>query len=544
MDLLLAFVLAMSVTMALVPLLTRFAARMQVLDSPGPRKVHANPIPRVGGLAMAAGACLPMLFWTHGDLRSPAYLAAAALLLAVGVWDDRVELGYLAKFAAQLVAAVLVVTWGGALIHSITLGERLELPTIVAVPLTVVFIVGVTNAINLADGLDGLAGGTTLLTCLALALLALTLDDRFVATVSIIVAGSILGFLRFNTYPARIFMGDGGSQLLGFTAAVLAVLVTQGNSATVSAALPVLLLGLPILDTISVMVHRLAEHRSPFEADKNHIHHRLLSLGFRHHEAVLVIYLGQAVLFLAAWYLRYESDLTILLVFAIYAAVVLGALQGATRSGWRWRPLPADAAGSASNRGPGWWRWLRTRLPAWSLTVSGLLAAAYCLRIAWLAAPIPADVGWLAAGLAVVLLLATLIKTSDSTSAWLPHGCLYVAAVVVVYLDVLVTPAVPDRSELPLLLLLATSVMLAFRLTARRRFRLTPLDFIVVFVVLALPNLPGSIASPRELGLGAVKVAVMFYAVELLMTESRLSRGALQGVVVAVMAMIGIRALL
>lgn len=540
----LAFVLAMSVTMALVPMLTRLAGRLNFMDAPGPRKVHQHPIPRVGGLAMVAGAVLPLLYWAHGDPHLPAFLAAAAVLVGIGVWDDRAELGYLPKFGAQLAAAIIVVTWGGVLIHSIMLADRFELSGVVAAPFTVLFLIGVTNAINLADGLDGLAGGTTLLSCCALALLAFSLDDRFVAMVSIIVAGSILGFLRFNTYPARIFMGDGGSQYLGFTVAVLAVVVTQRDGSPISAALPLLLLGLPIIDTLSVMTHRLAEGRSPFSADKTHIHHRLLALGFEHYEAVIIIYLAQAALFVAAWYLRYESDLVVCLVFALSAAAVLGILHAGAHFGWRWRrPSTTTAQAALVVAGPGAWRRFRAWLPAAALATAAVSAVVYAARIAWTARPIPTDVGWLATLLAVVLVLSSSLGGLRPRSTWLAHVSLYVAVVIVVYLDVTGVPPLSTRFELIALTLLAGSVMLSFRLTAQRRFQLTPLDFIIVFFALALPNLPGSVAEPQALGVGALKLAVLFYAVELMMSESTVSRLALQSTGVVVLAVIAARSL-
>jgi UDP-GlcNAc:undecaprenyl-phosphate/decaprenyl-phosphate GlcNAc-1-phosphate transferase len=540
----LAFVIAMSITMALIPLLTRMAGRMHVLDAPGPRKVHANPMPRVGGIAMAAGALVPLLYWLHPDPRLPAFLAAAVLLLFAGVWDDRADLGYLPKFGAQIAAAFVVMTWSDVLVHSITLSDRVELPGAIAVPLTILFLVGVTNAINLADGLDGLAGGTTLLSCCAMALLALTIGEPFVATVSVVVAGSILGFLRFNTYPARIFMGDGGSQFLGFTVAVLSVLLTQNASTAISAALPILLLGLPILDTLSVMAQRLAEGRSPFSADKKHIHHRLLELGFRHHEAVFVIYVAQGALFVAAWQLRYYSDLVIVLVFGLFAAVVLGLLHVAARQGWRWCAPPAGSPGMSRSldRNEGWRR-LRAALPQWALATAGGCVAIYALRVVGTASPIPADIGWLALALASFLLIVAVIARRRPMPAWPLQAGLYVAVVALVYLDVTAMRPLPMPVELAAVFLLAGSVMLAFRLTSVRRFELTTLDFLVVFVALALPNLPGSLATPREMGLGAVKLVLLFYAVELLLSQSSASRAALHSLGLVVLGAIGVRAL-
>ena len=307
MDLLLAFILAMALTMALIPLLMRRAGAMHVLDAPAERKVHERPMPRVGGIAMAVGVAVPLLLWlrlrpAHRGLR----WSSALIVLLFGVWDDRATLSPGIKFLGQLIAVRIVVLVGGVEIHSLTFAARVELPAIVAAPLTVLFLLGVTNAINLSDGLDGLAGGTTFLCCAAIALLGFGTDLAFVSTVAVVVMGSLLGFLRYNSFPARVFMGDGGSQFLGFTVGVLAVLLTQNEALPFSAALPLLLLGLPILDTLTVIAIRLRERRSPFSADKNHLHHRLLGLGFEHFEAVGVIYLLQGALFLLAWQLRFQ----------------------------------------------------------------------------------------------------------------------------------------------------------------------------------------------------------------------------------------------
>jgi UDP-GlcNAc:undecaprenyl-phosphate GlcNAc-1-phosphate transferase len=542
-DLLLAFAAAMSITMALIPLLHRFAGRMHVLDAPNPRKVHTSPIPRVGGMAMVAGALIPLLVWLGHDPLLAAYLVAALMLVVVGVWDDRIALSYQPKLAAQVVAALIIIKWGGVLIHSVTLTDRIELPASLAIGLTVLFIVGVTNAINLSDGLDGLAGGTTLLSFCAIALLALTARASFAATVAITIAGSLLGFLRYNTYPARIFMGDGGSQFLGFTVATLSVLLTQGDPAAFSAALPVLLLGLPILDTLTVMVQRVVEGRSPFAADKNHIHHKLLAVGFDHHEAVMVIYALQAALFLAAWYMRFESDVLILAAFSLFAAVVLGGVFAADRLHWHWRQ-PRQHAAQASlltHR----LRWLREpqRLPLWSLLAGGFGAAAYASSVVFLCRQVPVDVGWLAAAVLVALVLAHSRADVGKAAQWIEQGALYIGVVIIVYLD-LRYPAqwkLPPRTEAILFGMLAASVVLSFRITADRRFKLTPLDLIVIFVALALPNLPGSLAAPRSLGLSSLILLVLFYTTEMLFNHSAVARRWLAASAAAMLAIIALR---
>src|SRR5262249_48576726 len=157
--------------------------------------------------------------------------------------------------------------------------------------------------------------------------------------IALIEAGAVLGFLRFNTHPAQIFMGDSGSQMLGFSVGALALMATQGETTALSAALPLLLLGLPIMDTATVMLTRIWAGRSPFTADRNHIHHRLLALGFAHDEAVLLIYILQVALVLLAYFLRFASDLEVILVYSGFAGSTLGLLHWALRSHWRRAPV-------------------------------------------------------------------------------------------------------------------------------------------------------------------------------------------------------------
>jgi len=306
------FLLAMVVTMAWLPVFAKVATRWGIVDRPGTRKVHTTPIPRVGGLAMVIGVLVAALIVIPLEPHDRWFLIGAGVLALFGAADDRFDLDYRLKLVGQLLAILIVVLPADIQIHSITLDERLLLPSWLSVPLTVFFLVGITNAINLADGLDGLAGGTTFLCLGALAMLSHSGGELVTAALSMAFAGAILGFLRFNTFPASIFMGDAGSQVLGFAVGVLSLRATQSGNSALSAAMPILLLALPILDTLSVMVQRVSEGRSPFSPDKNHIHHKLLALGFSHHEAVMVIYAVQADLFLLAYWMRYESDLAIL----------------------------------------------------------------------------------------------------------------------------------------------------------------------------------------------------------------------------------------
>jgi len=230
-----------------------------------------------------------------------AYAVGVGIIVLVGLIDDLKTLGYKAKFAGQIAAAIVVVIYG---IKIKSLGaflpDYMVLPDWIAIPFTVFVIVGVTNAVNLADGLDGLAGGICLLSLCCIAYLGYMDGEQGLAIMSIALAGAIFGFLRFNTYPADLFMGDTGSQFLGFSIVTFSLSLTQ-DSTPLSPVLPLIIVGFVVLDTLAVMAERIAEGRSVFSADKNHFHHKLMRLGFSHTESVLTIYIIQTVLVVSAY---------------------------------------------------------------------------------------------------------------------------------------------------------------------------------------------------------------------------------------------------
>ena len=544
MELLLPLILAAVVTVALIPILERRAAALEVIDAPGERKVHLRPVPRVGGIAMAAGAAAAFAFWMPPGLRSVAFLVGAAIVLLFGVWDDRRDLPPWLKFLGQLLAVSVVVFLGDVTIHSVTFAGRYELPPAIALPLTFVFLVGVTNAINLADGLDGLAGGTTFLCFAAIAALSYGHDQPFVMVVACVMMGSLLGFLRFNSYPARIFMGDGGSQLLGFTAGVLAVVLTQDVELPYSAALPVLLLGLPILDTLMVMIRRISQGQSPFQADSRHLHHRLLARGFDHFEAVAIIYLIQAVMFVLAWQMRHASDLWILTTFGAFAVVFALLLYLGRRTDWQWRGAGGGRLGQlVAERVP----WLKapTHVPRWGNAVAWSCATVYLLAVSVTSTAISRDVAWLALALAGVLLLALLRLVPLRALGGLVHAAVFVAVAMAVYLDhVEPVKHVPFNALKRVLFpVLAVAVVVRLRFWRERRFEVTPLDVLVVLMALVLPNLPGLQAAPSNVGLSVAKLVALMYAAEMLIRHSERTRAWLWASAVVAMVAVGLRGL-
>ena len=333
--------ISMFITMALVPILRMAAVRLHAgLDVPDARKVHTEPVPKVGGLAMAIGALVPVVLVADGGRFVNSVLIGACVIVLFGLVDDLKNLGWKAKFAGQIAAALIVILYGNLNICYLgsCLPDGMSLPEVLALPITMVVIVGVTNAINLSDGLDGLAGGTSLLTFLCIGLLCFTGGDfpekLFIMLLCTAMVGAIFGFLRFNTYPATVFMGDTGSQLLGFLAVTLALGVTQRET-PLSPLLLLLLLGFPVLDTLTVMVERIAAGRMPFSPDKNHFHHKLMRLGLFHTEAVVTIYAITALLTASAYLLRYHSDWLLLSCYAAFCALVVLMFTAAESRGFR-----------------------------------------------------------------------------------------------------------------------------------------------------------------------------------------------------------------
>lgn len=530
--------------MAWLPVFGKMASRWRIVDHPGERKVHAAPIPRIGGVAMALGVSIAALLVIPLAAADRYFLIAAGVLTVFGGLDDRFNLDHRIKFLGQLLAAAIVIFGGDIQIHSVTLADRVFLPHWLSVPLTFLFLVGITNAINLADGLDGLAGGTTFLCLCALAILAYHSGQDTCAALALAFAGAVLGFLRFNTFPASIFMGDAGSQLLGFAVGVLSLRATQSGSSMVSAAIPVLLLALPILDTLSVMTQRISEGRSPFSADKNHIHHKLLSFGFDHHEAVMVIYAIQADLFLLAYWMRYESDVSILVVVSIFFLAAIVLFQVALRRHWRFRSAREAAAESALVRAISVIRQPR-RLPRWSYLATALALWAYALLVAAKTADVSRDVRVLLGALLAVVSVGFAMRRAEPLST-IEKAALYVTAAVLAYLDATLVHADPVAAVAiwTAIVIMALGTLVRLRLSGDRRFALTPLDLIVLFVALVVPSLPDTLGLPDGGALGIAKLVVLFYAIEVLVSRSEMRVLWLRIAAVTLLAGLVVRSLL
>ncbi len=509
---LLVLIVAMSLSMALIPIMMRLAPRLGMIDKPDPRKVHAIPIPRVGGVGIVIGALLPMVIWLSPNDTITAYLLGSLVLLFFGVWDDVKELGHYVKFIGQFVAVSLVVFYGDLYVSHIPFVEQ-ELSKTAGSLFTVFAIVGMINAINHSDGLDGLAGGESLLSLAGIFYLAYQIEDVVVMMICLATIGGVFGFLRFNSHPARVFMGDGGSQFLGFTLGFLAVYLTQVSNTALSAALPLLLLGLPIVDIISVFAQRIYGGMNWFRATRNHIHHRLLDLGFYHSRSVLIIYSIQALLVVCGVLMPYESDALLIGIYLVMTVAVFGSLVMAERAGWR---LDSADKGALEEKVSflGSPEWLRTS----SHKGAEILLTVFLLIGAFAATTIPVDVSLASAVLALIL-LARLVYGYRLWFLFL-RLILYVAVAFVAYLLQFYAPDITATYK-PLMIvffgILALCVVAAVRFSKSEFFQANPLDYLalIMVVILALLSSRGVVES-AVISL-VVKMVVLFYAAELVM---------------------------
>jgi len=291
---------AFAISYFTTPLARQFAIKVGAVDVPKDnRRVHTKPIPRMGGLAIYLAFTLVMFLFS--DIESQKLLGiflGSSLLVVMGMIDDIKPLRASLKLVIQFVAAMILIKFG----------FRIEFLTdffsqsgyinfdILSTPITVIWIIGITNTINLVDGLDGLATGIATIAAFTLAYVAYINGSYEVTVLTLILAGSSLGFLPHNFNPASIFMGDTGAYFLGFILAAISIEGTLKGTTALTVVIPVLALGLPIFDTSFAIVRRAVTKKPLFEADKGHVHHRLLALGYDQKGAVLIMYLISALM--------------------------------------------------------------------------------------------------------------------------------------------------------------------------------------------------------------------------------------------------------
>ena len=344
---LLAVAIAFAISFAATPVVKAFATKMGAIDVPdGKRRVHDHPIPRMGGLAIFLGFLLSVVLFSDITRQVRGILLGSVMIVACGAIDDVVNLRAWIKLLVQIAAAVIAVA------HDVVI-EFFSNPNIfsdnellflgwLAIPVTVLWIVGITNSVNLIDGLDGLAVGVSTIASTTMFVVALLVSEGDVALLLAALMGACLGFMPYNLNPARIFMGDTGSLLLGYVLSTVSVVGMFKTYALVTFVVPILALFLPLFDTVCAFFRRILRGQSPMHPDRGHLHHRLIDMGLSQKQAVAILYSLSAILGLCAVVLATDGAVrTWLIVVAALAAVAIGIYIERTLRGHKYHP-PVD----------------------------------------------------------------------------------------------------------------------------------------------------------------------------------------------------------
>lgn len=334
-----AFIVAFSAT----PVAKKLAFKLGAVDVPkDARRMHKKPIARLGGISIFAGFAVALIFGFICEMigiggiipsrKLLGMLIGVLIIIVIGIFDDIKPLSAKFKLVFQIMAAMSVVFIGDTRISILSNpfpgmeSTQLQLNDFISYPLTVIWIVGITNAINLIDGLDGLAAGVSSISYLSLFFVSMLIPDTETALLTIILAGGTLGFLPYNFNPAKIFMGDTGSTFLGFTLATISIQGMLKSFTVLSLAIPMLVLWLPIFDTIFTILRRLFSGKPIMQPDRGHLHHRLIDMGLSQKQSVIVIYTASATMGLSAIVLADKGAVSaIVLVVAVSVFIIAGA---------------------------------------------------------------------------------------------------------------------------------------------------------------------------------------------------------------------------
>ena len=505
-------IISMVVSMIITPLMMRYAALLGMMDKPDFRKVHALPIPRVGGVGIVIGAMVPVALWLTADPFVVSFLTGCLVLLFFGSWDDAVDLGPVIKFIGQFVAAAIVVYYGDVYVHNLPFIEAGAAPAGFGKVFTVFAIVGMINALNLSDGLDGLAGGEALVSLFAIGYLSYLFDSYEALIIVAATIGGVFGFLRYNSHPARVFMGDGGSQSLGFVLAVLVVYLSQVVNPAMSPVIPLVLLGLPVIDALVVFIIRARRGVSLFYPTNDHLHHRLLARGFHHYESVVIIYSLQILFAMGAITFPYELDALILIVYVVVCAGIFLGLYYLERINWMfdkskqswerrlWQKIKADAA----------LRSLPQRILAAGISM-------YLVYAGFMSSSVPMDFAISAFVLFVLLLMFLLGWLGESVYRLI----IYITIGLSVYLLNQYSPNWVMGQKVTIYMYYAVMVLAIFISVrmAQSRFQVTTLDYLVVMLMLVFGFEAGTGLEASLIWL-IIQMVILFYACEVVIQSS------------------------
>lgn len=520
LSLFLICITAMVSTLLLVPAIKRLAKVTGAMDEPNERKVHTGSIPRMGGLAMFFGCLITFLIYLEGFEHFRGIFIGMVIMVVVGILDDSVGLAPRFKLLGQVVAAsaamfgsdVNIDFLGGVLGGHYSLG-------LLSAPLTVFWIVGITNAINLSDGLDGLAGGISLIAFTCFGFLAYQRGDMEIVILCLVLVGSILGFLRYNTHPAEIFMGDTGSLFLGYCLGTLSI---AGNFKSVTALTlitPVLVLLVPIADTLWAIIRRVRQGRSPFSADKLHFHHKLLSRGLDQAETVGALYTVSIVMSLVAVVLANSSNFKFLFVplLVLCLALFLAHIAGVI-----------DVAGVVKGVTARFSNWLPSHFQPFlakiALRLVQLGSLLYGITFLLGLPLVPMNILF-AAGITafLVLYLAMTMARSQNGESFMYFSFFFLAAVVVLVTNHLrlhemhmLDPLVIYLEPIGFALLCVGLLCKVMVRKPKEIFLSTPLEFVIFLVLVFIAVIPEEIRGEYHLASNTVRTFFLFLAFKLI----------------------------
>lgn len=317
---LLALLVALVVSFLMTPVVKTFAYKVGAIDVPKDnRRMHKTPIPRLGGLAIFIGFMVSILLFANIDSEMKSILLGAVIIVVLGVVDDIMALPAMLKFVVQIGAALIPALNGVQILAfsnpNIFSDNLYWVLGGLSVPFTVLWIVALTNAVNLIDGLDGLANGVSAISATTMLVIALMASEMQVAIVMAALVGASVGFMPYNLNPAKMFMGDTGATFLGYILATMSIQGLFKYYAVISFVVPFMILGLPIFDTAFAFIRRIAHGQSPMHADRSHIHHRLIDMGLNQKQAVATLYVISAILGLSAVVLTTSGEQKAMLLF-------------------------------------------------------------------------------------------------------------------------------------------------------------------------------------------------------------------------------------
>ena len=328
----LALLVALVVSFLMTPVVKTFAYKVGAIDVPkDARRMHKVPIPRLGGLAIFIGFMVSILLFSEITLELRSILLGAVIIVVLGVVDDIMALPAMLKFVVQIVAALIPATHGVTILAfsnpNIFSDNLYWVLGSLSIPFTVLWIVAITNSVNLIDGLDGLANGVSAISATTMLVIALVSDQSAVAVVLAALVGACVGFMPYNMNPAKMFMGDTGATFLGYILATMSIQGLFKYYAVISFVVPFLILGLPIFDTTFAFIRRIAHGQSPMHPDRSHIHHRLIDMGLNQKQAVATLYVISAILGLSAVVLTTGGEQKAMLFFLALCIVAVVAAR-------------------------------------------------------------------------------------------------------------------------------------------------------------------------------------------------------------------------